>query len=97
MEDRLIELQLQIPSDEAQILVNYLSDNGYLLYLKQYKKLWKKNREEQIKTVNLMCNLIIKQATNTGNLAYLFGLEDEQWWLDYQDELNKLSIERKKQ
>ena len=30
-------------------------------------------------------------------MAYIYDLEDEQFWLDYQDELNRLSVERKRQ
>lgn len=42
------------------------------------------------------CNAIIREATNISNLAYLNDYEDKQWWLDYCDKLNELSIERKK-
>lgn len=57
----------------------------------------KHTREECVKIVQDMCSEILKSATNIANMAYIFDLEDEQFWLDYQDELNKLSVERKRQ
>lgn len=57
----------------------------------------KHTREECVKIVQDMCSEILKSATNVSNMAYIFDLEDEQFWLDYQDELNKLSVERKRQ
>lgn len=36
-------------------------------------------------------------AEGIANLAYLWNLEDSQIYLDYQDKLNQLSVERKKQ
>lgn len=57
----------------------------------------KHTREEGIRIVQDMCTEILKSATNAANMAYLNDLEDEQFWLDYQDELNNLSVERKKQ
>lgn len=57
----------------------------------------KHTREECVKIVQDMCSEILKSATNVANMAYLNDLEDEQFWLDYQDELNKLSVERKRQ
>lgn len=57
----------------------------------------KHTRDECVKMVQDMCSEILKSATNVANMAYIYDLEDEQFWLDYQDELNKLSVERKKQ
>lgn len=57
----------------------------------------KHTREESIRIVQDMCSEILKSATNVANIAYLNDLEDEQFWLDYQDELNNLSVERKRQ
>lgn len=57
----------------------------------------KHTREECVKIVQDMCSEILKSATNVSNMAYIFDLEDEQFWLNYQDELNKLSVERKRQ
>lgn len=57
----------------------------------------KHTREECVKIVQDMCQEILKSATNVANMAYIYDLEDEQFWLDYQDELNKLSVERKRQ
>ena len=57
----------------------------------------KHSREEGIKMIQDMCSEILKSATNVANMAYLYNLEDEQFWLDYQDELNNLSVERKRQ
>lgn len=57
----------------------------------------KHTRDECIKIVQDMCTEILKSATNVANMAYINDLEDEQFWLDYQDELNKLSVERKRQ
>ena len=57
----------------------------------------KHTREEGIRIVQDMCQEILKNATNVANMAYIYDLEDEQFWLDYQDELNKLSVERKRQ
>lgn len=57
----------------------------------------KHTRDECIKMVQDMCSEILKSATNAANMAYIYDLEDEQFWLDYQDELNNLSVERKKQ
>ena len=57
----------------------------------------KHTRDECLKIVQDMCSEILKSATNVANMAYIYDLEDEQFWLDYQDELNKLSVERKRQ
>lgn len=57
----------------------------------------KHTRDECIRIVQDMCSKILKSATNAANMAYFYDLEDEQFWLDYQDELNNLSVERKKQ
>lgn len=57
----------------------------------------KHTRDGCIKIVQDMCTEILKTATNVANMAYINDLEDEQFWLDYQDELNKLSVERKRQ
>ena len=57
----------------------------------------KHSREEGIRIVQDMCQEILKSATNVANLAYLYDLEDKPFWLNYQDELNKLSVERKRQ
>ena len=57
----------------------------------------KHTREKCIRIVQDMCQEILKKATNVANMAYLYDLEDEQFWLDYQDKLNNLSVERKKQ
>lgn len=57
----------------------------------------KHTRDECVKIVQDMCSKILKNATNAANMAYFYDLEDEQFWLDYQDELNNLSVERKKQ
>ena len=57
----------------------------------------KHSREEGIRIVQDMCSEILKKATEASNMAYIYDLEDEQFWLDYQDELNKLSVERKRQ
>lgn len=57
----------------------------------------KHTREEYIRIVQDMCTEILKNATNVANMAYIYDLEDEQFWLDYQDELNNLSVERKRQ
>lgn len=35
-------------------------------------------------------------AEGIANLAYLWDLEDTQIYIDYQDKLNELSVERKK-
>ena len=57
----------------------------------------KHTREEYIRIVQDMCTEILKNATNVANMAYIYDLEDKQFWLDYQDELNNLSVERKRQ
>lgn len=57
----------------------------------------KHTREEGIRIVQDMCTEILKSATNVANMTYIYDLEDEQFWLDYQDKLNKLSVERKRQ
>lgn len=57
----------------------------------------KHTREECLKIVQDMCSEILKSATEASNMAYIYDLEDEQFWLDYQDELNRLSVERKRQ
>lgn len=57
----------------------------------------KHTRDECIKIVQDMCSEILKSATNVANMAYIYDLEDEQFWLDYQDKLNNLSVERKRQ
>lgn len=57
----------------------------------------KHTREEGIKIVQDMCSKILKSATNAANMAYIYDIEDESFWLNYQDELNNLSVERKKQ
>lgn len=57
----------------------------------------KHTRDECVKIVQDMCSKILKSATEASNMAYIYDLEDEQFWLDYQDELNKLSVERKRQ
>lgn len=57
----------------------------------------KRSKEEGIRIVQDMCSKILKSATNAANMAYFYDLEDEQFWLDYQDELNNLSVERKRQ
>lgn len=57
----------------------------------------KHTRDECIKMVEDMCSEILKSATNVANMAYIYDLEDEQFWLDYQDKLNNLSVERKRQ
>lgn len=54
-------------------------------------------REEGIRIVQDMCSEILKSATNASNMAYIYDIEDEQFWLDYQDKLNNLSVERKRQ
>lgn len=40
---------------------------------------------------------VLVEITNIHNLAYTYDMEDSQEWLNYQDELNRHSIERKKQ
>lgn len=57
----------------------------------------KHTRDECIIIVQDMCSEILKSATNVANMAYIYDLEDEQFWLDYQDKLNNLSVERKRQ
>ena len=57
----------------------------------------KQTRDECINMVQDMCSEILKKATEASNMAYIYDLEDEQFWLDYQDELNNLSVERKRQ
>lgn len=39
---------------------------------------------------------VLVEITNIHNLAYLYDMEDSQEWLDYQDELNRRSNERRK-
>lgn len=57
----------------------------------------KHTREECVKIVQDMCSEILKSVTNVANMAYIYDLEDEQFWLNYQDKLNNLSVERKRQ
>ena len=51
-----------------------------------------------IKTNDTKVEQLTKMMAETiANLAYLWDLEDSQIYLDYQDKLNQLSVERKKQ
>lgn len=34
----LIEIQLQLPTDEAEAFLNYFCDQGYLLHFKRFEK-----------------------------------------------------------
>lgn len=50
-------------------------------------------KEEQL--IKMMAETLVN-AEGIANLAYLWNLEDSQIYLDYQDKLNQLSVERKK-
>lgn len=45
--------------------------------------------------IKMMAETLVN-AEGIAELAYLWNLEDEQIYLDYQDKLNELSVERKK-
>lgn len=51
---------------------------------------------DKIKKLYARMDALIVEATNIHNLAYIYDVEDEQEWIDYQDKLNYLSVDRKK-
>lgn len=38
MKDTLLEIQVKIPTDEAEIMLNWLAANDYLLYWNVFEK-----------------------------------------------------------
>lgn len=54
----------------------------------------KMTKEQEINTIKSFCAYILKNAEIALQTAYKGGLEDEQWWIDYQDKLNELSVKR---
>lgn len=48
-------------------------------------------KEQEINTIKSLCALVLKEAEIAQQTVSKGGLEDEQWWIDYQDKLNKLS------
>lgn len=53
-----------------------------------------RTKEEEINVLKSLCALVLKEAEIALQTAYKGGLEDEQWWIDYQDKLNELSVKR---
>ena len=51
-------------------------------------------KEEEINTIKNLCALVLKEAEIAQLTVFKGGLEDEQWWIDYQDKLNELSVKR---
>ena len=51
-------------------------------------------KEEEINTIKALCALVLKEAEIAQQTVFKGGLEDEQWWIDYQDKLNELSVKR---
>lgn len=37
MKNKYLEIQVEIPKDEAEALLNWLAENKYLLYYKDFK------------------------------------------------------------
>lgn len=56
-----------------------------------------KTNDTKVKQLTKMMAETLVNAEGIANLAYLWDLEDSQIYLDYQDKLNQLSVERKKQ
>lgn len=52
--------------------------------------------DTKVEQLTKMMAETLVNAEGIAELAYLWDLEDEQIYLDYQDKLNELSIERKK-
>ena len=55
-----------------------------------------KTNDTKVEQLNKMMAETLVNAEGIANLAYLWDLEDSQIYLDYQDKLNQLSVERKK-
>ena len=56
-----------------------------------------KTNDTKVEQLPKMMAETLVNAEGIANLAYLWDLEDSQIYLDYQDKLNQLSVERKKQ
>ncbi|ATV28084.1 hypothetical protein CTI16_12165 [Prevotella intermedia] len=55
------------------------------------------NRNDtKVEQLTKMMAETLVNAEGIANLAYLWDLEDTQIYIDYQDKLNELSVERKK-
>ncbi|PJI22407.1 hypothetical protein [Prevotella intermedia] len=55
------------------------------------------NRNDtKVEQLTKMMAETLVNAEGIANLAYLWNLEDTQIYIDYQDKLNELSVERKK-
>ena len=55
-----------------------------------------KTNDTKVEQLTKMMAETLVNAEDIANLAYLWDLEDSQIYLDYQDKLNQLSVERKK-
>ncbi len=55
-----------------------------------------KTNDTKVEQLTKMMAETLVNAEGIANLAYLWDLEDSQIYLDYQDKLNQLSVERKK-
>ena len=77
----------------------WAEQNGRTKLIKQIEmridKFIKTNDTKEEQLTKMMAETLVN-AEGIANLAYLWDLEDSQIYLDYQDKLNQLSVERKK-
>lgn len=46
----------------------------------------------QVKLLQKLCNKIIKNSKECDEITRKLGLENEQWFINWQDELNAISV-----